>query len=86
MKNFANEMDREGSGFAFLQKFPQISTEKVKAGIFDGPQIREIMKDPMFDETLSEAELSPWQSLKSVVIKSLGNHRGAEYEKEIKEL
>ena len=31
--------------------------EKLKVGIFDGPQIRELMKDPMFDEALSEAEL-----------------------------
>ena len=32
-------MDTEGSGFAFLQKFPWISMEKLKAGIFDGSQI-----------------------------------------------
>ena len=68
MKNFVKEMDREGSGFVFLQKFPQISMEKLKAGIFDGPQIIEPMKDPMFDEQLSKAELSFWWSLKSVVI------------------
>ena len=29
-----------------------------KHGIFDSPQIRELMKDPTFDEALSEAELS----------------------------
>ena len=52
-------MDREDCGFAFLQKFPRTSMEKLKAGIFNGPQIRKFMKSPMFDETLSEAELSP---------------------------
>ena len=52
-------MDREGSRFAFLrEKFLRISMEKPKAGIFDVPQIRELMKDPMFDEALSEHELS----------------------------
>ena len=30
------------------------------AGIFDGPQIRELIQDPMFDKALSEAELSTW--------------------------
>ena len=41
-------MDRKGSEFAFLQeKFPPISLEKHKPGIFDGPQIRELMKYPM---------------------------------------
>ena len=49
-------------------------------------QVRELMKDPMFDEALSEAELSTWQSLKSVVINFRGNHQSIEYEKEIKEL
>ena len=48
-------MDRKGRGFAFLQKFPRINMEKLKVGIFDGHQIRELMKDPMFDEALSKA-------------------------------
>ena len=61
-------MDRESGGFAFLQeKLPWISMEKLKSGIFDGHQITELMKDPMFDEALSKAELSAWESLKSVV-------------------
>ena len=35
----------EGNGFAFLQeKFLQISMEKLKAGIFDGSQIRELVR------------------------------------------
>ena len=52
--------------------------EKLKAGIFDSPQIREPMKDLMFDKALSKDELSAWQSLK--------NNRSVEYEKEIEEL
>ena len=60
--------------------------EKFKAGISDSPQIRELMKDPMFNETLFEAELSAWQSLKLVVRNFLGDHRSVEHEKEIEEL
>ena len=68
-------MDKESSRFVFLQeKLPEISIEKLKADIFDGPQIRELIKDPMFDEALSEAELCAWQSLKSVVTNFLGNN------------
>ena len=75
MKNFVKAMDMEGSGFAFLQeKSPRKSMEKLKVGIFDSPQIRELMKDPMFDVALIEVELSTWQSLKSVVINLLGKH------------
>ena len=60
--------------------------EKLKAGIFDGPQIRELIKDPKFDEVLSTAELSAWQSLKSVIANFFGKHRSAEYKKVIEEL
>ena len=59
--------------------------EKLKAGIFDSPQMRELMKDPMFDEALSKAELSACRSLMSVVINFLGNQQNAEHEKEIEE-
>ena len=55
--------------------------EKLKAGIFDGYQIRELMKDPVFDETRSKAELSAWQSLKSVVT----NFQGKSPERGIQE-
>ena len=79
-------MGREGSRFAFLQKFPRISMEKLKAGIIDSSQIRELIKDPMFDEALSKGELSAWQSLKSVDTDFLENHQNVEYEKEIEEL
>ena len=60
--------------------------EKLKAVIFDGPQIRELGKDSMFDDALSAAELSAWRSLKSVITNFLGNNRSAEYEKEVDEL
>ena len=54
MKNFVKAMDRKGKGFAFLQqKFPRVSLEKLKAGIFDVSQKRELMKDSTFDDALS---------------------------------
>ena len=86
MKNFVMAMDREGNVFVFLQMFLQISIEKLKAGIFDSPQIRDLIKDLMFDEALSKAELLTWLSLKSVVTNFLGNHLSVEYKKKIEEL
>ena len=54
MKNFVKAMDRENSWFAFLQeKFPWISIEKLEAGIFDSLQIRDFIKDLVFDKVLS---------------------------------
>ena len=86
MKHFIKAMYREGSGFAFFQKFPQIIMEKLKANIFDDPQIKDSIKNKMFDKALSEVELSARQSLKSVVTNFLGNDRGVECVKEIEEL
>ena len=79
-----NTMNREPNGFAFFQeKFPRKRREKLKAGKFGSPQMRELMKDPMFEETLSEAKLSPWYSLKLVTTNFLGNHWSSVYEKTI---
>ena len=66
--------------FAASNKF-----EKRKAGIFDGPQIPELMKDSTFDDALSATELSAWGSLKSVITNCLQNNRYEEYEKEVDE-
>ena len=80
-------MDREDGGFAFLQeKSPLIRMKKPKAAIFDSHQIRELIKNPIFDEALSEAEQSTSLSLKSVVTNFQKNYRSTEYEKEIEEL
>ncbi|KAF2356785.1 hypothetical protein FHG87_012459 [Trinorchestia longiramus] len=64
MKNFIKALDREGGGFAFLyQKFQRKGIEKIKAGISDGPQIRELIKDTSFDDALKPLELPAWLCL-----------------------
>ena len=78
--------DKEGRKFAFVQeRFPQISMEKLVANVFDGPQIRELMKYPVFDEVLCKAELSSWQP-ESVFTNFPGKHRRAQDMREIQEL
>ena len=45
MKQYVKALDKTGSCFIYIsRKFPGLSTEKLKAGIFDGPQIR-LLKD-----------------------------------------
>ena len=57
MKNFVKALDKDGQSFRFLQtKFPYVSDAKVRAGVFDGPQIRELMKYSSFDEILTGNE------------------------------
>ncbi len=60
MKNFVNAMDQDGTGFHYLlTKFKSIVSEaKVKAGVFNGPQIRLILNDQNFKNTLSELEMA----------------------------
>ena len=54
MKNFVKALDKDGQSFLFLQtKFPYVSDAKLRTGVFDGPQIRELMKDSSFDEILT---------------------------------
>ena len=57
MKNFVEALNKSKSSFKFLQsKFPAVSDAKLGAGVFNGPQIRELTRDSTFDEVLNEAE------------------------------
>lgn len=56
------------------------------AGIFDGPQIRELWKDPNFDESMQDIERKTWHSFKSIISNFLGNHRSQEYERVVNDL
>ncbi|XP_030765451.1 uncharacterized protein LOC115889553 [Sitophilus oryzae] len=68
MKNFVKAMNKEGDGFKYLrQVFPQLSDAKLKEGIFIGPQIRKLLDDTNFTDTLTRQELRAWTSFVSVV-------------------
>jgi hypothetical protein len=46
MKQFVKDFDKNGPCFQYLtQKFPSLSTAKVKEGVFDGLQIRKLTED-----------------------------------------
>jgi hypothetical protein len=50
MKKFVKCMDKTGCEFEYVRnKFPNVSDGKITAGIFIGPQIRELMQDKQFD-------------------------------------
>ena len=74
MKNFVKGMNKEGQAFRYLRnKFSKISDAKVKEGFFVRPQIRQLMKDPAFDEVLKG------EALKGVICGFLGNKRDDNY-------
>lgn len=88
MKNFVKALKKnESRAIDFLKaKFPRKSELKIIHGIFDGPQIRELMRDSQFDDILDDNELKAWTSLKSIITNFLGNHRSVEYEQVVETL
>lgn len=80
MKQFVKALDKNGDCFKYIcQSFPGLSTEKLKAGIFDGPQIRNLMNNDDFINHMTQVELEAWTSFVSVVKNFLGNYKAKNY-------
>lgn len=80
MKNFVKAMDKEGEGFKYLTlSFPQLSEAKIKEGVFTGPDIRKMIRDPDFEKMLNKKELDAWVSFVKVVKGFLGNKKEDNY-------
>jgi len=80
MKQFVKALDKNGECYAYLgHKNPTISDAKLKEGIFDGPQIRTMLKDEAFVATMNNDEKAAWLSFKKVVENFLGNHKSDNY-------
>ena len=76
-------MNQEEAAFIYLrEKFPRLSEAKLKEGIFNGPQIRDLIKDKL----LQGDEKAAWDSFKLVVKGFLGNRRAKNYEEFVNNL
>jgi hypothetical protein len=54
MKQFLRALPQEGPCFKYLaMKFPSITQDKLKAGIFVGPQIHKLKKDKDFEKIMN---------------------------------
>ena len=74
MKQFVKALDTDGNCFKYLcESFPALSYEKIEAGVFDGPQIRQPMKDNTFPNSMNETERQACLSFVSVVENFLWN-------------
>ena len=63
MKQFVEALDKDGDCFNYIaQTFPGLSIEKVKGGIFGGPQIRKLMLDQTFTARMTVVERAAWCS------------------------
>ena len=63
IKQSVKALDEEGDCFNYIAKtFLGLSMEKLKAGIFDGSQIRKLMQDRTFTACMTVAERAAWSS------------------------
>ena len=87
MKQFTKALQQNNPCFQYQKAiFPKISTAKIKEGIFVGPQIRQLIEDSAFEETMNEIELAAWQAFKVVCTGLLGNHQNPQREKIVRNL
>ena len=59
MKTFVKALDIDGDFIEYIySSFPSLSNEKLKAGIFDGYMIRQLMKDKKLCGSMNKTELA----------------------------
>lgn len=67
-KNFVKALKKDGPALQHLiSYFPRLSNEKIRQGVFDGPQIRELLKDDEFNTHLAKKELDAYKAFIAVV-------------------
>ena len=80
MKQFVKALDKDGDCFNYIAKTsPGLSMEKLKAGIFDGPQIHKLMQDQTFTARMTVAERAAWCAHVLVIQEFLGNTKASNY-------
>ena len=81
IKQFTKALDKDGSCFSYLcHVFPGLSIGKLKGGIFDGPQVRQLIRDPEFQKSMIKLESEAWKAFVLVVKNFLGNNKTSNYE------
>jgi hypothetical protein len=80
MKQFVKALNKDGSCIEYIvNKLPGITMEKLKAGIFDGPEIRQLINDPHFIASMIEMDSCAWSTFVLVVKNFLGNKKTDSY-------
>ena len=86
MKQYVKALDKYGDCFKYIyMKYPKITYEKIKAGIFISPQIRKLSKDPDLKNTMTIKEKNAWFSFQNVE-NFLGNIKSLNYVQLMKEM
>ena len=81
IKQFTKTLDKDRSCFSYLgHVFPGLCIEKLKGGIFDCPQVRQLLRDPEFEKSIIKLESEACKAFVLVVKNFLGNNKASNYE------
>jgi hypothetical protein len=87
LRNFVKVPYRNGPEFSNLrEKFPRLSTETIRAGVFIGLQVRQLFTDLQFNLTLSDDEKAAWNAFRHVATGFLGNVKAVIFRKHVEDL
>ena len=85
MKQFVKVLDFHGDCFQYTcYTFPGLIEEKLKAGIFNGPQIRHLMDDSSFVASMTFKETRDCKALTEVIKNFLGNKKAENYKDQLR--
>jgi hypothetical protein len=87
MKQFVQALNKNGLGIEYIaRKLSGLTMEKLKAVIFDGPQIRQLINDPHFITSMNEIESCAWSSFVLVVQNFLGSKQADNYARLVQDM
>ena len=76
MKQFLKLLEKSERGFDYICfEFSGLSIEKKKSGVFDGPQIRQLLRDTSFVSSMNSIEARAWMAFTNVIKDFLANKR-----------
>jgi hypothetical protein len=87
IKQFVTALDRDGETFQEMRSiFPKLSEAKVTAGVFVGPQLRQMFASETLENKMTTVEKRAWIAFKNVVAGFLGNNKADNYKDLAEEL
>ena len=87
MKQFVKALNKEGAYFKYIcGEFPGLTIEKLKAGIFNEPQIRKLMNDHEFPSSMSKEEFFAGDAFVKAVKNFFGNKKASTYKERLTNL
>ena len=87
MKQFVKALGRSGDCFDYIRStFPGLSYENKKSGVFDGPQIKTLLKYHHFVIAMTTVEAQAWNAFADVIHNFLGNNKADNYREIVEKL